>query len=72
MTQKKNESFEELLKRLEEIVENLEDSTIGLGKSIQLFEEGMKITKQCRQTLDEANAKIEVVMNGTVEPFVKE
>ncbi|MHB1315575.1 MAG: exodeoxyribonuclease VII small subunit [Christensenellales bacterium] len=73
MNQQKNESFEDLLKRLEEIVDSLEDQTIGLEESIRLYEEGMSLTKQCRRILDEANGKIEIVMNGAaVVPFQEE
>ena len=73
MKQQANDSFESLLRRLEEIVNSLEDQTIGLEESIKLFEEGMVLSKRCRSILEEANGKIEMVMNGSgIVPFNEE
>ena len=53
--------FEEAMKRLEEIVQKLEDGNLPLEKSLELFEEGMKLSKFCRKKLEEAQTKIEVL-----------
>ncbi len=66
-------SFEECLKRLETIVAQLERSDLPLEESIQLFEEGMRISESCRKQLDEAEGKIEMLVKKggktTTEPF---
>ena len=48
---KTKKTFEESMARLEEIVELLEDSDLALDKKIKLFEEGLKLTKECNDTL---------------------
>jgi exodeoxyribonuclease VII small subunit len=61
MSEKEQQNFEEALSRLEEIVSELEDESISLEKSIQLYEEGIKLSKLCTQTLEEAELRIEKV-----------
>lgn len=51
-------SFENAMKRLEEIVGALEKNETSLDESIKLFEEGTKLTAFCSKTLDEAQQKI--------------
>jgi exodeoxyribonuclease VII small subunit len=59
MTKKKsNKSFEDDLLRLEEISTLLENEEIGLEKSISLYEEGIKLSKSCINTLKKAELKI--------------
>ncbi|GMU94763.1 exodeoxyribonuclease VII small subunit [Ignavibacterium sp.] len=55
---KSNKSFEEKLKRLEEISELLESGNVQLEESIQLFEEGIKLSKECLSILENAELKI--------------
>ena len=50
--------FEESLKELSKIVELLESGECTLDESIALFEKGMKISKDCSQTLENARQKI--------------
>ena len=58
---KKPESFEEALKRLEEIVQRMESGDLALEDSLGLFEEGVRLTRVCSQRLDEAEKKIELL-----------
>ena len=51
-------SFEENIKRLEEIVKILEDGSCSLDDSIKLFEEGIALSKLCNTTLADAKQKI--------------
>ncbi len=51
---KKNKSFEDSLLRLKEISEKLEGNEVGLDDSIKLYEEGVKLAKECYTTLSEA------------------
>ena len=53
--------FEEAMKKLEEIVQKLEDGNLPLEKSLELFEEGMKLSKFCSKKLEEAQTKIKVL-----------
>ena len=66
--------FEEALARLEQIVRSLEQGEVLLDEALVLFEEGVKLARFCNEKLDQAEAKIEVMMkNGQIEPFeVKE
>lgn len=59
--EKERLSFENALSRLETIVERLDDDELSLEESIELYEEGIKLSKQCTQTLDEAELRIEKV-----------
>lgn len=55
---KSSDNFEEKLARLEEITTSLENSEIGLEDSIQLFEEGVKLSKECLSVLEKAELKV--------------
>ncbi len=67
---KKTLSFEESLKRLEEISELLESDTIGLNESIELYEEGIKLSQSCFETL--ANAELKVInLKSKLEETIK-
>lgn len=55
---KSTKSFEEKLKRLEQISEILESGEVQLEESISLFEEGIKLSKECLTILGNAELKI--------------
>ncbi len=55
---KVQKSFEDSLKRLEEISSLLDDEEIGLDESIKLYEEGIELSKTCMNKLKEAELKI--------------
>ena len=62
MSKKKStENFEDKLSRLEEITSSLENSEIGLEQSIQLFEEGVKLSTECFSILQKAELKVNVL-----------
>ena len=54
--------FEKKLKRLEDIVEQMEDGEVALDKSLSLFEEGVKLSKECHVQLNEAEQKVRILM----------
>jgi exodeoxyribonuclease VII small subunit len=56
---KNSKNFEASLKRLQEISELLEGDDISLDDSIKLYEEGIKLSKECYSTLDKAELKVE-------------
>ncbi len=70
---KKEPSFEEGLEQLEKIVKQLEDGELPLEKSIELFEKGVKLSDSSRKQLEQAEAKVEILLkkDGKVEaaPF---
>lgn len=66
----KKARFEESMKRLEEIVRELEGKDLSLEESIAKFEEGVKLGKVCRELLEKAEARIKVLVeddNGKLE-----
>lgn len=67
-----NFSFEQALKRLEEIVEILEAGNISLEESIKIYQEGIALSKLCSGMLEEAEGKVMAIMNrgsGQMEEF---
>ncbi|QQR91542.1 MAG: exodeoxyribonuclease VII small subunit [Myxococcales bacterium] len=58
-----NASFEEILKRLELLVEKLEDGDLPLESAIGLFEEGVQLSKLGSKRLDEAELKVEQLLS---------
>ncbi len=58
---KSSENFEDKLARLEEITNALENNNVGLEDSIQLFEEGVKLSKECLSVLEKAELKVTVL-----------
>ncbi|HEX7714313.1 MAG TPA: exodeoxyribonuclease VII small subunit [Bacillota bacterium] len=55
-------SYEEALKRLEEIVERLEGGDLTLEESLSLFEEGIGLAKFCNGKLDAAEGRVEMLL----------
>jgi exodeoxyribonuclease VII small subunit len=58
-------SFEDALKRLETIVQQLESGDVPLEKSIELYGEGDKLRSQCEARLKAAQARIEQIQIGS-------
>lgn len=72
MAKKKSEhSFEEKLARLEELADLLESEETGLDESISLFEEGIKLSKECLIALQQAELKIRE-LNKQISDFKEE
>ncbi|RKY02421.1 exodeoxyribonuclease VII small subunit [Candidatus Poribacteria bacterium] len=67
-------TFEEALKRLEEIVEALESEELPLEKALEMFEEGIRMSRICSEILRKAELKVEELVkesDGTIRfvPF---
>ena len=56
-------SFEDTYKRLEDIIQKLEEGTLSLDESVNLYEEGMQLARHCGQKLDAAEIKITEVLS---------
>ena len=67
MAEKERLSFEEALKKLESIVEQLEDEEITLEESVQLYEEGVKMSNFCTEILEQAELRIEQVNEANTQ-----
>ncbi|HUU26211.1 MAG TPA: exodeoxyribonuclease VII small subunit [archaeon] len=59
MTKEKADNFESLCRRIEEIVESLEDEQLPLEDSIKLFTEGVDLAVKARQKLEDGEQKVQ-------------
>jgi exodeoxyribonuclease VII small subunit len=57
-----NQTFEVSLEELEKIVRRLEDGDLPLDESLELFEKGVRLSRECRERLNQAERKIEVLL----------
>ena len=69
-------TFEEIMKKLEEITMELENGDLDLEKSVSKFEEGMNLSKKCNEILENAEKRISVLIekDGKLEEknFIEE
>ena len=70
-------NFEDSLKRLESIVSQLEQGDLPLEESLKLFEEGVSLSASCKQELDAAEGKVQMLVkqrdgSHKLEPFLAE
>lgn len=68
---KKTKNFEDALFKLEEIAKQLETGELGLEDSIKGYEDGVLLAKYCREKLDEAERKIEILQKGKTKSVSK-
>ena len=66
--------FEKAFQQLEKIVQRLESENLPLDESLQLFEEGIRLSRFCHQRLEEVEKKIETILADAkgqpiTEPF---
>jgi exodeoxyribonuclease VII small subunit len=66
--------FEKSLVRLEEVVKCLEGTELSLDEAMKLFEEGVKLSRECQKQLEEAEGRVEILLkkaDGKIvaEPF---
>ncbi|WAH39012.1 exodeoxyribonuclease VII small subunit [Alicyclobacillus dauci] len=59
MENKPNLTFEDAMKRLEEIVRQLEAGELPLSESLEKYQESMQLVKFCREQLDKAELQLE-------------
>jgi exodeoxyribonuclease VII small subunit len=58
----KIKDFESALQRLEEIVRKLESGDLPLASTLELFEEGITLSRLCHTKLEEAERKVEILV----------
>ena len=72
MTTKAKPSFEKAINDLEKIVKALESGDLPLEKALEKFESGIKLSRYCSATLDEAEKRVTLLMTDeTGEPIEK-
>ena len=75
MESKKEVSFEDKIRELEEIVKELESGEVNLDEAIDKYTKAMKLAKECSDRLNRATEKVNKILkeNGELEDFaVKE
>lgn len=77
MNEKEGPTFEEALKRLENIVERMEQGDLPLDESLALFQEGIELSRVCTRQLDAADERVRKLVrveNGrfVIEPLERE
>jgi len=55
-------TFEASLEALEQIVRQLEDGDLPLEKSLELFEHGIRLSRECQERLSQAERRIEILL----------
>lgn len=68
---RKNPDFETALAELETLVENLEQGDMSLDESLQQFERGVQLTRSCQQALQEAEQKVQVLIEKDGEQHLE-
>ena len=58
----KKQAFEQSLARLEEIVRRMESANLPLDEAMKLFEEGMQLSRDCQKQLEQAEARVEILL----------
>ena len=59
-----NKTFEQNLRRLEEIVRAMERGDVALEESLKLFQEGTELVRSCGKLLDDAAQQVKLVLSG--------
>jgi exodeoxyribonuclease VII small subunit len=65
MTEQGLFNFETALSRLEEVVARLESGELTLGESLRTFEEGVSLSRQCADRLNQVEARIEYLIRAS-------
>jgi exodeoxyribonuclease VII small subunit len=69
----KNQTFESSLGELEKIVRKLEDGDLSLEESLKLFEDGVRLSRECQERLSQAERRIEILLKDeSGNPFLQE
>lgn len=69
---KKAESYEEIMQRLESIVNKMDSSELSLSESMKNYEEGIKLCNILYKTLNEAEEKIKILTEQGEQNFIEE
>ena len=67
-----SDNFEDSIKRLENIVKELEGGDVEIEKALDLFEEGTRLSKMCAKKLAAVERRVEILKKGGKEDDVLE
>lgn len=62
-------NYEKKINRIHEIISNLENDDLTLEDNISLVEEGLKLSRECKNYLDKIELKVEKILNKRKEKF---
>lgn len=65
----KEQSFENRMARLQEIVSLLEQGEISLAESVKLYKEGLELSAKCKEEIEKAKHEIKILQNDSLENF---
>lgn len=60
-------NFEEALQELERLVSSMEEGELSLEDSMKAFEKGIKLTRECQTALQQAEQKVQILLNESGE-----
>ena len=69
---KDNQNFEDMMQELEKIAKDLESGDLSLEASVQKFEEGMELSKECSKILENAEKKISILIKDSDDHLAEE
>lgn len=69
---KKVETYESMLNRLEEIVKASDNGELSLEESMKIYEEGIKLCNKLYKSLNEAESKMKILVDGEEKDFLSE
>ena len=64
---KNSKSIESRLSELEAILEELESGDLELDQALKKFEQGVKLSRECKKTLEDAELKIKILMDNELK-----
>ena len=64
---KNTQSIESSLTKLEAILEELESGDLELDQALKKFEQGVKLSRECQKTLEDAELKIKILMDNELK-----
>ncbi len=62
-----SKTFETQLQELNQIIEQMEQDDVGLEQSLKLYEQGVKLTRSCQKVIEDAENKIQQLMDQNSE-----
>lgn len=65
----KEQSFENRMARLQEIVSLLEQGEISLAESVKLYKEGLELSAKCKEEIEKAKHEVKILQNDSLENF---
>lgn len=72
MSEENVKTFEESLSELESVAQNLEKGNLSLDEAILEFEKGMRLSKECSEKLEQAEKRINILVNNENGELIEE